>query len=90
MGDASVVQVAVQTTGRQQSPFLGLVGVQAKCLSSVYLVHFNSKWIRGRAKLWHDSECIASLKIVKQYIQNQLGGAIHPHRIDDGEFRTFS
>ena len=77
MGDASVVQVAVQTTSTQQNLFLGFGGIQAKCLSPVYLVHFNSK-------------CIASLEIVKQYIQNQLGGAIHPHRIDDGEFRTLS
>jgi len=49
----------------------------------------------GKAKLWHDSKCIVScggapLEIVKQYIRNQSGGAIHPHRIDGGEFRTNS
>jgi hypothetical protein len=33
---------------------------------------------------------ILPLEIVKQYIHDQSGGAIHPHRIDGGEFRIFS
>jgi putative transposase len=59
-----------------------------------YLTEFHRVYW-GKAKLWHDSKCIvfcggAPLEIVKQYIQNQSGSAIHPHCIDGGEFRTFS
>jgi putative transposase len=52
-----------------------------------------NKVYRGKAKLWHDSKCIIScggapLETVKSYIQNQSGGAIHPHPVEGGEFRT--
>jgi len=58
-----------------------LKSASSRVLRQQFREQINKKVYWGKAKLWHDSKCIVScggapLEIVKQYIQNQSGGAM--------------